>query len=110
MTNGLTPGGGEGRLPESVDRPVSSSPPDWPDEPVRQERRVVITWQWRPSGWLGRLLGVIAVVALLIWALLFSLLFALLAVVVIALALAVLVVIAWKVRRARFSQRNGFRD
>jgi predicted membrane protein len=71
---------------------------------------VVITWHWRPSGWLGRLLGAVAVIALLIWAILFSILFAVLAAVVTALVLAVLVVVAWKLRRARFSRRNGFRD
>jgi hypothetical protein len=108
--DGLTPGGGKGRLPKSVDRHWSSPPPDWPEEPVRQERRVVVTWHWRPSGWRGRLLGAIAVVALLIWALLFSFLLAVLAALVMALVLAVLVVVAWKLRRARFRWRNGFRD
>jgi hypothetical protein len=109
MMNGLTPNSEKGRLPESGDRHRSGPPHDWPDGPVRQERHVVITWHWRPSGWLGRLLGAVAVIVLLIWAILFSILFAVLAAVVTALVLAVLVVVAWKVGRARFRWRNGFR-
>jgi hypothetical protein len=100
VTNSLIPGSEKGQLRECFDRHAPSPPLDWPDEPARQERREVITWRLRPSGWLGRILGAIAVVALLIWAILFSFLFAVLAAVVTALVFAVLVFVTWKVGRA----------
>jgi Flp pilus assembly protein TadB len=102
---GLTPGS---RLPESVDPHASDPSQDWPDQPERQERRVVVTWHLQQSGWCGRVLGAIALVVLLIWAILFSVLFAVLAAAVMALVLAVLFFVAWKFGRARFLRPNGF--
>lgn len=102
--NGLTPGSERDQLRGNVDRRGSSSAQGRPE---RQERRGVVTWDLRQSGWLGRVLGAIAVAVLMIWAILFSVLFAVLAAVLIALVVAVFCVVALKVGRAR-TPPNGF--
>jgi hypothetical protein len=99
--NGLTPGSEKDQLRGNVDRCGSSSAQDRPE---RQERRVVVTWDLRQSGWLGRVLGAITVAVLLIWAILF----ALLAAVLIGLVVALFCVVALKVGRARTPPPNGF--
>jgi len=75
---------------------------------AQPDRRVVITWHLRSSGWPGRLLGGILTLALLVWAALFSVFLALFLAGAIVVAIALLVFAVWKSKHARLRWEKEF--
>lgn len=79
-----------------AERVAPRAAPEDGAQPERQSRQIVITWNYRPSDWIGRVVGGIAAIGLLIWVALFSVLLALLLAMVIVAVLALLVYAVWR--------------
>jgi hypothetical protein len=97
-------------LRRRAEREAPSAAPEHGPQPERQRRHMVITWNYRPSGWIGRIVGGIVAIGLLIWAALFSVLLALLLAIALVALLALLLYAGWRTGRASVQRPRAWTD